>query len=59
MDRLMRLIIRQKGQLIIDDKHKDYLAGEEYKVEKETLENGVIITKYYKHEIDHTGLQPL
>ena len=59
MDRLMRLRITQKGQTIIDDKHKDYLPGEEYRIEKEILENGVVIYKYYKHEIDHLGLQPL
>ena len=47
MDRLMRLLITQKGQVVIDDKHKDYLAAEEYTIEKEELENGIIIYKYY------------
>jgi hypothetical protein len=55
MDRLVRLIIRQKGQLVMDEKYPGYFSFEldRYIVKEETLENEMVITKYYKFE----GLQ--
>ena len=59
MDRLVRVLIRHNNHVILDDKHRDYHPLEDYTVKQEELENGTTIILYYKHEIDHPGLQPL
>lgn len=59
MDRLVRVSIKHKGTKVLDDRHADYHPLEEYITKEDVLENGTIITLYYKHEIDHPGLQPL
>ena len=58
MDKLVRVLIQHKNHVILDDKHNDYHSLEDYTVKQEELENGTIITLYYKHELDHPGLQP-
>ena len=48
MDKLIRLVIKQNRNVIIDDKHEGYDPSKYYKTEKEILENNMVIEKYYE-----------
>jgi hypothetical protein len=49
MDRLIRMVIRQGGHVLLDHKEKDYSPTKDYRKEVEQLEKqGLVVWRYYE-----------